>query len=193
MKLKNLLLAAVVCVLAATTRDANATTYTVNQSFGGGGVTGTIDTDGTIGTLGTGNITDWSLMLTDLSGSFLLDGLVNSAVLVLGSAFSATVTDLLFDFSAGSGLVIFQNPNIGSSINFWCMDNGGCSNLVVPGQSVVTSDSSWQNYSGGAFTGSVIIGSTSVSAVPLPAALPLLAAGLGAFGFVGWRRRKTAA
>jgi hypothetical protein len=33
----------------------------------------------------------------------------------------------------------------------------------------------------------------NVSAVPVPAALPLLAAGLGALGFVARRRRKTAA
>lgn len=33
----------------------------------------------------------------------------------------------------------------------------------------------------------------SVSAVPLPAALPLLAGGLGFMGFVGWRRKRKAA
>lgn len=31
---------------------------------------------------------------------------------------------------------------------------------------------------------------TDISAVPLPAALPLLAAGLGAMGFMGWRRKQ---
>lgn len=31
-----------------------------------------------------------------------------------------------------------------------------------------------------------------VPEVPLPAALPLFAAGLGAMGFLGWRRRKAA-
>jgi hypothetical protein len=33
----------------------------------------------------------------------------------------------------------------------------------------------------------------SVSAVPIPAALPLLAAGLSAMGFMGWRRKRRAA
>jgi hypothetical protein len=33
---------------------------------------------------------------------------------------------------------------------------------------------------------------TSVAATPLPAALPLFASGLGALGFLGWRRKRTA-
>jgi len=33
----------------------------------------------------------------------------------------------------------------------------------------------------------------TVSAVPLPAALPLYGAGLAAFGFIGWRKRRKAA
>jgi len=32
-----------------------------------------------------------------------------------------------------------------------------------------------------------------ISAVPLPAALPLFATGLGALGLLGWRRKKAAA
>jgi hypothetical protein len=35
--------------------------------------------------------------------------------------------------------------------------------------------------------------SASVSSVPIPAALPLFAAGLGAMGFMGWRRKRRAA
>lgn len=34
---------------------------------------------------------------------------------------------------------------------------------------------------------------SSVSAVPVPAALPLFASGLGALGFIGWRRKRKAA
>lgn len=36
-----------------------------------------------------------------------------------------------------------------------------------------------------------VLGSITVATVPLPAALPLMAAGLGAFGFIGWRRKRT--
>jgi hypothetical protein len=34
---------------------------------------------------------------------------------------------------------------------------------------------------------------TAVSSVPLPAALPLFATGVGVLGLLGWRRKKTAA
>jgi hypothetical protein len=40
---------------------------------------------------------------------------------------------------------------------------------------------------------SVVSGSVTASPVPIPAALPLLASGLGALGFVGWRRKRKAA
>jgi len=38
-----------------------------------------------------------------------------------------------------------------------------------------------------------ILGSRDVAAVPLPAALPLFATGLGALGLLGWRRKRRAA
>ena len=43
------------------------------------------------------------------------------------------------------------------------------------------------------FVDSIIVSdSLSTSAVPLPAALPLFATGLGAFGLLGWRRKRKA-
>ena len=39
----------------------------------------------------------------------------------------------------------------------------------------------------------ITINSATVSAVPLPAALPLLMSALGVFGFFGWRRKRMAA
>lgn len=43
-----------------------------------------------------------------------------------------------------------------------------------------------------AFAGRITSFSPAASEVPLPAALPLLAAGLGAMGFMGWRRKRNA-
>ena len=39
---------------------------------------------------------------------------------------------------------------------------------------------------------SISVRSATVSPVPLPAALPLLASALGFFGFMGWRRKRIA-
>lgn len=105
-----------------------AATFNVSRSIGIGGVTGTIDTDNTIGTLSQSNITNWNLLLNDGTGTFNLLGPLsgaNSQLLIQNSSFSATTTDLLFNFS-GSGLVLFQNPIIGSGINFWCIKVDVC-------------------------------------------------------------------
>ena len=45
----------------------------------------------------------------------------------------------------------------------------------------------------GATTGGFDIDAVRVSAVPLPAALPLMGAGFAALGFIGWRRKRKAA
>ena len=161
-----------------------ATVYNVNRAIGAGSVVGTITTDGSTGVLGSSNITNWSLTLTDNSGSFFLNGTGNSAVSVSGSAFSATATDLSFNFNAGSGYVLFQNPSIGSGNNFWCIDNGGCINSFVPGETVRTSSANGQV--GTLRSGSQII--TSTSPVPIPAAAWLFGSAL--LGFVGLSRRR---
>ena len=44
--------------------------------------------------------------------------------------------------------------------------------------------------SSGYFAGNLNFGSLTVTTTPIPAALPLLASGLGGLGFVGWRRPK---
>jgi hypothetical protein len=179
--------------LSAWSNAAHAITYNVNQMFGGGGVAGTIDTDGTLGVIGTGNVTNWSLNLTDLSGSFLLMGSVNSQVSIVGSAFTATATNLLFNFNAGSGYALFQNPSIGFGTNFWCIDNGNCSGAHVPGQTVALQFGS-PSQVGALFSGNVIIGTVGqVSAVPVPAALPLLVSALGALGIAARRRTRKSA
>jgi len=112
--------------LTATTSYASTITYNVSRTVGVGSVTGTIVTDGAIGVLSTGDIVTWNLVINNGSSSFNLLGPTsgnNSAVLVQGGTnFTATPTGLFFNFSA-PGIVLFQNPNIGSGINFWCLDD----------------------------------------------------------------------
>ncbi len=134
MKSTILALAGVTVALAISSTAGAVTTYAVNDPAGPGGVTGFIETDGTLGVLGTGNIVDYNLLLNDGSSTFDLLGPLsgnNSQVVVYGSAFTATATGLFYDFSSGGGFsaVDFQNPFIGSGVNYLCFNDtgGGCS------------------------------------------------------------------
>ena len=96
-----------------------------------GSVTGFIETDGTTGLLGPAQIRDWSLALNDGFSTFTDLGPHsgnNSALLVVGTAFTATASGLFFNFSATDiSLVDFQSPQFGSGIDFFCFSgaNGG--------------------------------------------------------------------
>lgn len=187
MKLRVLALAAVVFFGLAQVASA-AVIYSVNRTVGDGSVVGTITTDGSVGVLGTANIVDWSLTLTDANSSFVLNGSTNSAVGISGSAFSATATDLLFNFGLGSGYVLFQNPSLGSSQNFWCIDNGGCINAFVPGEFVVAG--TYPDGTGEFRQGIQVIASTRTTVVPEPATLLLLGTTFAIAGIRRFRRER---
>jgi hypothetical protein len=154
--------------------------FNVNQTIGAGGVTGTITTDGTLGALGSTNLLDWSLTLNDGAATFLLTAANSEVAFILGAALSETTSQLLFD-TANGGIVLFQNPTIGSGQNFWCLDNPSGSCDSRPGTESLRINGATQT---AAWQGIVVIGAADASVPPsairLPATLVLLGLGLGA-------------
>ena len=150
--------------------------FNVNRTIGPGSVVGSIETDGTIGVLATGNILDWTLTLDVGTGPFTLLGPLsgsNSALAISGTSFSGSASQLLFDFSNNNGgWVLFQNPNIGSSINFWCLDgaSAGCSGSAS-GETVATTLGSDVFASR---SGVLAVADSELAPVPEPATLLLM-------------------
>ena len=102
--------------------------YDVNRTIGAGTVTGFIETNGTLGVLVSTDITNWVLTLTApnlLGGSpDVIDFATQTSTVVFGTATTATLTQLLFDFSlSGTHLLLLHGsgPN-----NYWCLETAGC-------------------------------------------------------------------
>jgi hypothetical protein len=139
-----------------------------------------MQTDGTLGSLAALNIVDWNLVLDDGIGTFNLLGPFsgnNSQLQISGNSYVATGTDIYFDFSNPFGdYALFQNPSIGSSINFWCIegDLGGCvgSNNAETLRLMDAVQDTFQ-------TGVVSV----ATVVPEPSAAALLLAGVAMIGF----------
>ena len=104
-----------VALIAPTVLKADNIAYTVNQTEGSFGVTGTVTTDGTIGTLSSADIITWDLAL-NASPTITLDP-GTSAVIVDGGALSASATQLTFNFTSGSNDNLQFNDS--SSSSWW--------------------------------------------------------------------------
>lgn len=168
--------------------NAGNVTYTVDLTgIGAGGVTGTIVTDGTIGTLGLLEILDWNLLLNDGTTTFDLEGPLsgdNSALDLQGNSLSGTPTQLLYNFGV-SGFDLFQSPTIGSGMDYFCLDSsGGCGNA---GNDVVLINDTDGIQVSGTITGTQVVGTVNASTAPEPGTLVLL--GLGAASAFFLRRR----
>ncbi len=96
-------------VLLGGVAHAAPITYNINQSIGGGNVVGTIQTDGAIGVLSSGNFVAWNLTLNGIGASYNITD-ANSVVQVQGSDTTATASNLFFDYSgADNGYLLFRN------------------------------------------------------------------------------------
>jgi hypothetical protein len=152
--------------------------YTVNQSIGVGSVTGTLETDGVIGTLGTGDFVHWNLLLTGAGGVTynLVDG--TSSVLVSGSDLTAIGKDIVFNFSGDASSYFLIQHTLFSGQNYWC--NAAASEVCYEGKSDVPGsifDASAQVESA---VGLQVIATTGV---PEPATWALIVLGFAGVGF----------
>lgn len=83
----------------ALSANAQNISYNVDRAFGGGWITGTIETDGTLGTLGPGNIVNWSFVAFDGTDEVAISSATGG--FLNGNAWrylTATSTNLSFDF-----------------------------------------------------------------------------------------------
>ena len=84
--------------------------YNVDRSIGVGSVTGTLETDGTLGVFALSNVIDWNLTVSDGVTAVDLFGPLSGANSVSGSVGGvalATPTDIFFDFEPQKKLVYF--------------------------------------------------------------------------------------
>jgi hypothetical protein len=166
---------ALICVLLLSRlANAGAIQYTVNQTIGAASVTGTITTDGTIGTLAAIDIIAWQLQLYDGSvASSLMNGANGGNVVVAGTALTATQTTLTYNYGLGfpNDFYIYDT-GLGGEVcytsysNCWGPPGVGVYNVQRNGQSHYIAQSGLQ-----------LIASEGVPA-PEPATFALLGFGL---------------
>lgn len=186
-------------VLAFTTiAQAAPITYTVNRTNGTGSLTGTITTDGTIGTLTALNFVSSNLTTSMGANSFSLIGLTYSAsgpavpgafirTEVVGSGLTATSTQLLFDFGL-SGSTFFVVNTQGSPNPIYCATSGfaECAGNERFGQ---TGDPQVLSASGNVVLGTFTPAPPD-SGIPEPTTSALLLTGLTALCWIQRRSRK---
>lgn len=159
-------------------------TYTINDTVGAGTVTGTITTDGFLGTLATSDIIDWNLVLTNGFGT-TLDLTRPSAIApiegveVMGASLTASSTNLSFDFD-GAGFFLIQQNGLGNGGTYFCDGGSGQATCLAGGESDFPNGLDAPNQQFAARSGDISLGTaTSLgSTVPEPSSVFLLSAAL---------------
>ncbi len=165
---------------ALLSNPALAITYQVDRTVGSfGSVTGLIETDGTLGTLGTSNIVDWDL---DLTINATTENYTPStgSVGFISIFIDASPTELTWLRGGDtSGVMGFCAPTICGSVTQWTVFGNGIERLIVSGEPTQ------ENF--------FPMGTDEViaSVVPVPGAAWLFSSGL--IAGIGYNRKRKAA
>lgn len=168
--------------LAASAADAATTNYSVNQAIGLGSVVGTIQTNGNLGVLSQSDVTGFNLLVSGPGASVELTD-ANSIFIDSGANFSATASDLLFDYDGAAGYLLFQFESFGTGMKYYC--NASVAGTCFQGASAIPESFDGASAQVEARIGTRVI--ASVAMVPEPAGWALMLAG---FGIVGTALRR---
>ncbi len=159
-------------------------TYYIDRSIDDGYVFGTITTDGTVGELLSENFLDWDLEINDGIGSFSLTS-QNSFLIYAQGGFSATETNLFYDFSGDGQFGILTNiPQEDNDLNSWGLQGEELFTGALGAEVITIRDrkSNTKEY----YAGEQIV--AGISEVPLPAAAWFFGSALA--GLAGIKRKK---
>lgn len=159
--------------------------YNIFDDFSTATISGTITTDGSIGAIGNGNISDWDLFLDDGTNSFsLTKSPLNSELFSGNGSLQASLTELAFDHSLNQIFLIRDFP----IQNFWCLEgpSNGC--FGNPSTSNISVGGRFNQHINAGRTGLFVYG----TAVPEPTTLALMSLGLAIIGYKKHRSKKAA-
>ncbi|WP_137176614.1 hypothetical protein [Roseomonas sp. AR75] len=150
--------------------------YDVSLTVGKASATGTITTDGTIGTLATPNILDYAVEIADPSNIFSFTP-ANSQAVVLGGAFSATTAGLFFDHAGNnSAFYIIDGP----AENAICLEavGVGCT-FGGPSKLILFAEAGYMVSASGVTR---VATAPGIVSAPAPASVAVLLVGLAGLG-----------
>lgn len=184
-------IAVALCLLPMYAHASNFV-YNLDVMLTGGTVTGTITTDTDSGVLTASDIVDYSVVLNDGTQSLNLLGPLsggNSVVFLGGTAVTATATALSYDFLADSSFFGIQAFPLGSSTNFFCLNDPIASCSLGGASNVAARIGDDPTFEGPSINGVGVFATAAVPpAVPEPSTMVLM--GTGVLGLMGVVRRR---